>query len=113
MHTVPVVLLHTPGRVDNEDDVLAVDGNACDGIVIRPLVIRLQTSHLLRQALFCRSQRSLVYRRVRLFLRRVVLTLHRVELLLRAGELDLGIGSLLAHVLELPVQYRRLAADVE
>ena len=113
LHAVPVVLLHTARRVDDEDDVLAVHGNAGDSILVGALVVGLQAPHLLRQPLLRGGQRAFVDRRVRFLLRGFVLALHRVEFLLQACELDLRVGGLLAHVLEFAIQDRRLAADVE
>src|SRR5690606_26475126 len=52
LHAIPRVLPHAAGRIDHDDDVFAVDGNAADLVLVdRRFVIGEQALHLLGQLL--------------------------------------------------------------
>src|SRR6185503_14134349 len=68
LHAAPLVLLHAAGRIYQENDVLAVDGNAADLVILdrRPIVGQ-QPLHLLRQRLLGRRETVLLGLQRRIF----------------------------------------------
>src|SRR5690606_4733628 len=66
-HVLPVDLEHAPGSIDDEDDVLAVHGDAAHVIGALDTALREEPFHFVRQLLQCRLQFPLdysTYRRV-------------------------------------------------
>ena len=113
-HEIPVEVLHAAGRVDDEDDVLAVDRDAADGLVDAALESRAEALHLLRQALLRGRETALedvrdrrVLRRGRVAVLEVAEPRAQMRELVALGRQDFRLAR------ELAIQDLALAADGE
>ncbi len=84
--TLPVELLHTPRRIDDEYYVFAIHRNAGDRVVISSTIVWRQSAHLVGQLLLGTFEVTFVKRRFGVPLRRSILTLYRIEFALQSGQ---------------------------